>query len=91
MKCPRCDTHSTACIDSRESAKGRRRRYKCECGERFTTLETVAHIGDQRGIDISPDVIKQWRQETLDEVETALATSLHQLRDQYGLQEEKDE
>jgi hypothetical protein len=49
MKCPACGREGTRvldCIDSRtvnyNGIVARRRRYKCPCGERFTTIELPA-------------------------------------------------
>lgn len=48
MKCPKCHTENTACIDSR--------RYKClECGERFTTQERVVTIRTERRAEDEED------------------------------------
>lgn len=91
MNCPSCDEKSVPCIDTRPAPYGRRRRYKCKCGTRFSTIETMAHVGDHRGLDISPDEVKRWRQETLDEVETVLARELQRLREQFGISEATDE
>ena len=39
MKCPQCSGMDPMCIDSRDRPEGRRRRYQCPCGVRFTTVE----------------------------------------------------
>lgn len=42
MICPNCKSEQTKTIDSRQFDSYRRRRYVCiECGERFTTKETL--------------------------------------------------
>lgn len=44
MRCPFCGAHDTKVVDSRLSGEGdqvRRRRECVDCGERFTTYETV--------------------------------------------------
>lgn len=45
MQCPTCAKQAD-CIDSREKDYARRRRYKCECGFRFSTLELVEDINN---------------------------------------------
>lgn len=41
MKCPTCNTEAN-CVDSRPMPNNmRRRRYACECGVRFSTLEVL--------------------------------------------------
>ena len=43
MQCRKCQSESTAVIDSREINGTRRRRYRCQiCGERFSTLESYS-------------------------------------------------
>lgn len=47
MKCPFCQTPDTRVVDSRTSNEGlaiRRRRECAECGNRFTTYETIAEF-----------------------------------------------
>lgn len=40
--CPGCDTPGdTLVTDSRQHANGQRRRHRCGCGARFTTIEVV--------------------------------------------------
>lgn len=39
MKCPTCHGFDARCIDSRDRSDGRRRRYACPCGLKFTTVE----------------------------------------------------
>ena len=41
MRCPRCGGYQCKCIDSRldSVSNERRRRYECDCGHRFTTME----------------------------------------------------
>ena len=42
MHCPKCQSYQTTVLDTRHTQKGTRRRRKClECGERFTTYETL--------------------------------------------------
>lgn len=42
MICPNCNSDQTAVTNSRQKKTHRRRRYEClNCGERFTTKETV--------------------------------------------------
>lgn len=41
MRCPECGNEKSDCIDSRREAL-RRRRYKCVCGNRFSTVELYA-------------------------------------------------
>jgi transcriptional regulator NrdR family protein len=42
-RCPSCSTGKLAVIDSRIVLDGDacRRRYRCECGARFTTMEVI--------------------------------------------------
>jgi transcriptional regulator NrdR family protein len=47
MKCPACK-EDAPCKDSRPMGDGRRRRYVCYCGTRFTTYEMVTDEGDNR-------------------------------------------
>jgi hypothetical protein len=49
MRCPKCEasgSREVSIIDSRDIIQGdimvRRRRYRCKCGERFSTLEVPA-------------------------------------------------
>lgn len=39
MKCPECKGFEAMCTDSRDRDQGRRRRYACPCGAKFTTVE----------------------------------------------------
>jgi transcriptional regulator NrdR family protein len=39
LKCPECQSNNLLVNDSRPAAGYHRRRYKCECGHRFTTVE----------------------------------------------------
>ena len=42
MYCPKCKSCQITVYDTRNTRKGTRRRRKClECGERFTTYETL--------------------------------------------------
>jgi transcriptional regulator NrdR family protein len=42
LVCPRCRVTEGALIkDSRPHVSGRARRYVCDCGDRFTTIEVV--------------------------------------------------
>jgi transcriptional regulator NrdR family protein len=48
VKCPGCK-RNTLCSDSRPYVEDtRRRRYVCSCGCRFTTVETVLDVGNNR-------------------------------------------
>jgi transcriptional regulator NrdR family protein len=50
LLCPTCKSDAPV-IDSRPQGEYRRRRYKCACGERFTTLEVVLGVGkDMKGL-----------------------------------------
>lgn len=42
-RCPNCSTANLKVIDSRPNkvANNCYRRYRCECGHRFSTLETI--------------------------------------------------
>lgn len=42
-RCPNCSTGKLSVTDSRPDREANNcyRRYKCECGHRFSTLETV--------------------------------------------------
>lgn len=44
MKCPKCSGYDAMCIDSRDGETGRRRRYACPCGVKFTTVEMHVEI-----------------------------------------------
>lgn len=39
INCPKCGSRVVHTVDSRPNGKCRRRRYICECGERFSTAE----------------------------------------------------
>jgi transcriptional regulator NrdR family protein len=40
MTCPECGSDNSRCVDSRQRALTRRRRYECiRCGARFSTVE----------------------------------------------------
>jgi transcriptional regulator NrdR family protein len=45
MQCPTCHMQ-TDCIDSREKDFTRIRRYKCECGFKFSTVELIQDINN---------------------------------------------
>jgi hypothetical protein len=45
MKCLECDKRAD-CKDSREADGTRRRRYVCECGRAFTTIEVCEETTD---------------------------------------------
>lgn len=45
MRCPNCQGHAPV-TDSREwTEHTRKRRYRCRCGARFTTVEQVISMG----------------------------------------------
>lgn len=43
MICPKCKGRA-ACMDSRYVEDCRRRRYRCACGEGFSTVEMVVEV-----------------------------------------------
>lgn len=49
LSCPQCGNAETGVTDSRPDAIGRyiRRRRRCQCGERFTTMEIVVPKGSR--------------------------------------------
>lgn len=49
MNCPDCGAHAL-CIDTRQLSKAnrRRRRYKCSCGAKFSTIEELKPIWEAR-------------------------------------------
>ena len=55
MLCPNCKQDALV-RDSRPQGNFRRRRYFCECGTRFTTLECVIDVGNNlKGLhDVGP-------------------------------------
>jgi len=57
MKCTACGKKA-GCIDSREREHSRWRRYSCECGFRFNTLEMVENIDN---LDDISDLAKNAR------------------------------
>lgn len=66
MLCPTCKQRAPV-RDSRETSDGRRRRYACVCGQKFTTVEFVVDTTDSkdglggRGARISKG--KRWLQQ----------------------------
>lgn len=75
MKCPTCQSEAR-CSDSRPHEDYRRRRYVCTCGVRFTTVEMVAYVGDERrGPNSSPMVA--FRQRLLAECLAEVRPKLH--------------
>lgn len=44
MMCPKCKGFDARCVDSRDRNEGRRRRYACPCGSKFTTIELPVEI-----------------------------------------------
>jgi len=49
VACPRCGSPQNLVTDSRPQPQGRyiRRRRRCDCGERFTTMEIVVPRGSR--------------------------------------------
>lgn len=88
MICPTCAKSNVRCTDSRETPHGRRRRYYCLCGERFTTLENVSHTGDIRGhkSQLRPDEILKWRGECIARIEAAVNSAMSDIKKVYGVQ-----
>lgn len=47
MICPAC-SNKAACLETRTTKAGTRRRYGCACGQRFSTLETLVPSAPKR-------------------------------------------
>lgn len=48
MMCPSCGSESLKVIDSRKTTDSIRRRRRCkDCGERFTTYETISETPEK--------------------------------------------
>lgn len=55
-----CQHKKAKCINSRKKSDFRYRRYKCECGERFSTVEVRTEMstgGSKSGLDFLKDAI----------------------------------
>lgn len=80
MKC-KCGK-GMECVDSRQNEDGRRRRYKCRCGERITTLE-VQVDGTNRKTPVK-DTLKEnlyleFKAKAYDEIFTDIVVRLKDL------------
>ena len=76
MLCPNCASTKGRpyCTDSRDTSVGRRRRYSCGCGYRFSTIEVIGE--GARGLPIEPANTTLWKREFLDAIEHSMSDLL---------------
>lgn len=78
MKCPICKQRAPV-RDSREDDESRRRRYLCECGHRFTTVEFIVETDPTMSVKGRMTKGKRWLREN---EERAREAGRNELRDQ---------
>lgn len=82
--CPICQARA-GCIDSRNRPDGTYRRYKCETGHRYTTVEVFAHDGDRRGRGVAQSEVRTIeRRRALEDARDMLSTMIKQLQREGG-------
>ena len=66
MKCPGCNKRM-ACVDSRNSQDGVRRRYKCSCSASWSSVEMI--VGEPRkGAGLMDQMQERFREEARGEL-----------------------
>jgi hypothetical protein len=70
------------CTDSRAVDSGRRRRYKCRCGERITTLEMIVDGTNRKtpvGETLKENLYAEFKAKAYDEIYTDIAVRLKEM------------
>lgn len=79
--CPKCNKGKVYVTDSRESTGNRcRRRYACECGYKFTSIEEIVDIGSEKLVKKITDKRRRKIAELIIKQRTHLDKYLEELR-----------
>jgi transcriptional regulator NrdR family protein len=62
MQCPKCNAQAD-CKDSREIVFTRKRRYYCNCGFRFSSIEIVVGVADMPKPEGNRFLVNRWLSE----------------------------